>query len=389
MIECSSGPCAGACFFRLLTVMDQRKYRLLILSVGYGQGHHSAATAVAEYYAAEGWDARVVDVCELAQPRLFRLTQRFYDFCVRKAPWLWGVTYSLTGTADWASLVRSPVLQKVVNCLRETLCSYNPDMVVCTYPLFAYMLDSLAEGGMTVPPYAVLVTDALEISRPWMRSRTPLVMLPDEVSSTMVLERYAFSTDAVVATGFPVRRAFSPWQSRPYPGEYLLRIVYGAYRQTGGVLEDINALMGSFPQLRMTVIAGARAALLRKRLYEYCAAGRLDIVDSTSCMHQLLAESHLYIGKAGAATMFECYAANVPVLVNFTLPGQERGNLDLLLMDGAGCHVESTPHLVAVIEALLRDDAAGWNGLCESMRRAGRAGGARRVGRAIREKFGI
>ena len=77
-----------------------RTKRLLVLSIGYGQGHHSAGAAIAEYYSSTGWEARMVDACSEACPFLFRLTQEFYRFCVRRAPWLWGVTYSLTDTAD-------------------------------------------------------------------------------------------------------------------------------------------------------------------------------------------------------------------------------------------------------------------------------------------------
>ncbi len=365
------------------------RQKLLLLSVGYGQGHHSAAAAVAEHYAARGWETRVEDICALARPRLFRLTQCFYDFCVRRAPWLWGVTYSLTGTADWSRLVRCPVLQKTVECLREVLDTYAPDMVICTYPLFAYMLDELQRRGYQVPPYAMVVTDALEISRPWMRSRCPLVMLPDAESTRMVMERYAFAPDEVVATGFPVRSAFVPSQRRERPDDGLLSVVYGAYRQAGGVCADMAALLSSFPQMHLTVIAGRHAAMLRRRFEGYCAAGRLVIVDSSRSMHALLAESHFYIGKAGAATMFECYAVNVPMIVNFTLPGQERGNLDLLLMDGAGCHVESTSHLIATMRRLLDNEAAGWTALCESMRKACRIYGAARAAEAIRNRFGV
>ena len=370
-------------------MVHELRQKILILSIGYGQGHHSAASALEEYYAAEGWETRVIDVCELAQPWLFRLTQLFYGFCVRKAPWMWGITYSLTDTADWSILVRSPILRRVVECLREELCAYNPCLVVCTYPLFAYMLDYLLDNGVPVPPYAVLVTDALEISRPWMRSRSSFVMVPDEESCRMVMERYALSCDEVAVTGFPVRKAFVPWVGRPYPGVDGFKVVYGAYRQTEGVLNDVRALMLAFPQLRMTVIAAEREAVLRRHLCAYCAEGRLEIVESTSSMHQLLAESHFYIGKAGAATMFECYAANVPVLVNFTLPGQERGNLDLLLRDGAGCHIESTSHLVAMISSLLYDDAAGWKCLSEAMKKAARSGGAERVAWALKRKYGL
>ena len=87
--------------------------------------------------------------------------------------------------------------------------------------------------------------------------------------------------------------------------------------------------------------------------------------------------------------MFECYAANVPAIVNFTLPGQEQGNLQLLLQDGAGCHAESTTHLVQVIRKLLVDNAAGWHALCVAMRQARRDHAAENIAAAIERKFDL
>lgn len=368
---------------------SSRNKRVLLLSVGYGQGHHSAAAALAEYYTEEGWIAKVADVCEMAQPGLFRCTQWFYDFCVRRAPWMWGITYALTDTANWAGMVRRPVLQRVMQRLRSLLAEFRPDIIICTYPLFSYMLDAMKEAGESVPPYAVVVTDALEISRPWMRSNTELVLLPDEKSCLMVRERYALPATLAVHTGFPVRRSFTPSPTRSHPGTAALRVIYGAYRQTGGVMKDIAALLSAFPQIQLTVIAGRRARLLQKRFAVQCLCGRLEIIASTNRMSELLAESHFYIGKAGAATMFECYASNTPVLINFTLPGQERGNLELLLDDGAGCHVESTAHLIATMQELLSGDAAGWTRLCRAMQAAGRFNATHKIAMVIAEKFGI
>ncbi len=362
--------------------------KILILSVGYGKGHHSAAYALAEYYQKQGWEPRVLDVCELAQPLVFRLTQRFYDFCVRKAPWLWGITYSLTDTADWARLIHSPFLRPVVRCLQESLEQERPELVVCTYPLFAYMLDDLRQRMRWNGRYAVVVTDAREISRPWMQSSADLVTVPDEGSRRLVLERYGLPESIVESAGFPVRGAFRAAEEFTAPTREHLRILYGAYRQTGGVIQDIEALMSSFPGLELTVLAGHRTRLLQRRFAAYCASRRLTVIRETASMPELLRRCHFYIGKAGAATMFECYASCVPVLVNFTLPGQEQGNLELLLEDGAGYHVESTSHLVDTLRCLLAYDAKGWQLLRRAMVAADRAGGARRIAAAIERRIG-
>lgn len=364
-------------------------HRLLILSVGYGQGHHSAAWAMAEHYAAEGWECAVIDPCAEAHPVLFRLTQLFYGFCVRNAPWLWGIMYSLTGNADWAGMVRSPLFSTLRSYVRRVLDEQAPDLILCTYPLFAYLLDELKEKGAAVAPYAVVVTDAREISRPWMRSAAPLVLVPDSESGKRMRERYALSSAAVVAAGFPVRGCFAPFADRVAPGQFCINVVYGAYRRIRGVVNDIQALLSAFPQLKLTVLAGTQSTVLERVFSEECSCGRIRVLMETDRMAELLSAAHVYIGKAGAATVFECYATHTPVLVNYVLPGQEEGNLELLLDDGAGRHVESTAHLVATLRLLVQDDAAVWRKMRRAMQEASRSDGARQIDRTIQSFYGI
>lgn len=361
--------------------------KILILSVGYGKGHHSAAYAMAEHYEQCGWPARVVDVCQLAQPWLFRLTQQFYNFCVRRMPWLWGVTYALTDTADWSRLIRGPGLRPVMNCLARILHSENPDVIICTYPLFAYMLDELKRQRGCNVPYAVLVTDAREISQPWLRSEAPLVIVPDEGSRGMILERYAMQGETIVAAGFPVRRAFVPARECMMPHDGQMRVVYGAYRQRRGVEDDLSALLNHFPHMTVTVLAGRHERYLNQLFAAQCQMGRLVVLRESDDMPRLLQEHHLYIGKAGAATMFECYASDVPMIVNFTLPGQEQGNLELMLEDGVGRHVESTAHLVDTLRLLLADDAAVWRSMKQKLAESSRKKAAERIAQVIERKL--
>lgn len=365
--------------------MSNEGKKALLLSVGYGQGHHAAAHALAEELQERGWVTRVADPCAMAHPRLFALTQQFYHLCVRRAPWLWGVTYAQTDTADWASMVHMPLLRECMATVRQLLMEESPDMVYCTYPLFAYMLDALRdEEGLQVP-YAMVVTDALEISRPWMLSRAPLVFVTDEASRQMVMTRYGLEERRIVAAGFPVRRAFAPHPGRKRPDRDNLRLVYGAFAPPSRVEGDVRQLLARFPGAFLTLLAGERQS--RFAGLEAEGAGRVRVLDTTDEMASLFAESHFYIGKAGAATLFEAYASHLPVIVNYTLPGQEQGNLALLLQDGAGLVSETTPGLVLKMDRMLEHDAAGWRRLCAAMKEAARGGAAARIADETERRF--
>ncbi len=363
---------------------DKQK-RVLLLSVGYGEGHHAAAGAAAEEFARRGWQVCRRDICAECHPRFFRLTQRFYQFCVRRAPWLWGITYARADKADWSEAVRRPPLRACVELLAEHLRAFEPDAIVCTYPLFAFMVDLLREEGMQLPPCYVVVTDSLEISRAWMVNKANLFCMPDEHSARLMRLRYGLPEARVPVCSFPVRAEFRLAEARQAPSPASLRIVYAAYAPQPRVVADVRALLALYPHAHITLLAGERAGALHRSLRAEAATPSLDILTRCEEMPALFARSHLYIGKAGAATMYEAYSSGLPCIVNYALPGQEQGNLRLLLRDGAGLFVETSPGLIRALRKLMSRGATGWSELAAAMRRSGRSHGAERLADIIEQ----
>lgn len=362
--------------------------KLLILSVGYGQGHHAAAAALDEEFSARGWECRTEDPCALAHPCIFAWTQRFYDFCVRRAPWLWGVTYAQTDTADWRHAVYWPLLRDVLGCVRKLLAEASPDVVLCTYPLFAYMLDALRREGIFHGRYAVVVTDALVISRPWVQAEAPLVFVTDDVSRTRICEQFGAELTAVVSGGFPVKKRFAPSRRLEAPSGSNLRILFGAFRPAREVVRTVRAILQAYPAARVTLLGGAHYGALSRLAEQEIGQARVELLPPGQEMSALMKQNHLYIGKAGAATLFECYAAALPVIVNFALPGQEQGNLALLLRDRAGMYADSAGSVVSALNSMLADSASEWHAMRAAMMTARRkCGGAARIADEVERRL--
>lgn len=339
--------------------------KILILTVGYGQGHQAAAAGLAEAFRLNGCKVMVDDPCSADTSGLYSLTKAYYRMCVRRAPWLWSMAYAQTETADWHTIVKWPVVRKATAHLEDIIVSWHPDVVVCTYPLFAYMMDFLRKKGVCRIPCAVVVTDSLEISKPWIKSDFDWLYVPDEFSRRMLIDRYGLDSSRVIDSGFPVRRDFLVTRAKSHPSVSNLRILYGVYIPKRLAVRQIMRLVEAFPQAHIVVLAGTNYRFFINHFAGY--SGNLEIMDSTDRMCELLAESHIYIGKAGAATMFECYASGVPMLVNFALPGQEQGNLQLLLKDGCGCWVGDGEDISSVVSGLLSSSAAKWVRMHQNM----------------------
>ena len=365
--------------------MENRR-KLLLLSIGYGQGHHAAAAATAEEFTARDWQCLTADPCHEAHASLFGLSQAYYRFCVRRAPELWAVTYAMTDAADWTRCVRWPLLKSVTRYIEQLLSTWQPDLVICTYPLFAYMLDDIATRSGQKQRYAVLVTDAIAVSSPWMKSRAELVFVPDALTHAQVTARYGLPAERVIPAGFPVRRAFVP-SPLPAPSAETLRILYACYISRRRSLAQVEAMLAEFPHARITVLAGDFAPLFRRRFAAAITAGRLTVLEQTGEMHRLFATHHVYIGKAGAATVFEGYSARIPLFINYALPGQEQGNLELLERDGAGRFIGSTADLLAAMHALCGKGGGSWEEYRNAQRNASRSGAAARIADAVERKW--
>ena len=362
--------------------------KVLLLSIGYGRGHEAAARALAQEMQARDWQTLVVDPCAEARPSIFRCTQVIYRMCVRRLPWAWGIAYAQIDATDWSRMLHLPGIASTMQWLRNELRRTRPDLIVCTYPLYAYMLDALAQRGELHIPYAVVVTDALHVNSAWVRTQAPLICLPDAESCAHVRSRFGVPASRLCTTGFPVRSEFMPCADRTVPGRdgQELRVVDGAHALLGRVCADVRAILAAWPEVQLTLLAEEREARLRAMLGSIGSQVHF-FGNSGQNIAEPLRRAHFYIGKAGAATVFEAYATHTPVIVNYALPGQEEGNQQLLLNDGAGVRVDSTAELIQTMTQLLARGAAGWQRMVHAMNVSDRGHGAASTVDALQIRF--
>jgi len=69
----------------------------------------------------------------------------------------------------------------------------------------------------------------------------------------------------------------------------------------------------------------------------------------------------------------------LPVIINYALPGQEQGNLQLLQKDGVGISVASTAELQCAVSGILDNNAAVWLRMKQLMMALNRSNGASRI----------
>ncbi len=306
--------------------------RVLILTASYGSGHAEAARSLAGAFAARGAEPVVVDHFHaLVHPLFARASSAAYYGLLRHAPAVWAFAYRLGDRLGPESPLAFGVPRLGLARLGRLLDAMRPDAVVTVHATPAAVMAALAASGRAVPPHTTAVTDFVAHSQ-WMpRPVDRYCVAAEEVRNEFVAR--GIPPDRVVVTGVPVRAEFSrpvdaatareAWElaaDRP-----TVVAMAGTQGSLGRLPDVVRALLTIERPFQAVVVAG-RDERLRAHLARLAVGSPIRVMGFVEDVRTLLAAADLLVTKAGGMTLAEATAAEVPLLLYASLPGQEAGN---------------------------------------------------------------
>lgn len=337
--------------------------KILILTAGFGEGHNSAARALQSAFNEQpGIEAELVDIFALRAPRLNNLSRRGYLRLINAAPKVWSRFYRWLDQSPRApSLLRTLASHR--RLLGRLIAEKQPVAIVSTYPVYAWLLNSLRRQGHIFCPHFTVITDALTINSLWYRTPSEGWFVTDHDSAAFLRAR-GVAPGRIHVSGFPVNLKFadrlSQWQPPAITAHTPRRILFMINSGRGPALRIARELL-QHRNWRITFTAG-RDVKLRREL-EVLAAGApalAEILGWTDRIPELLMTHHVAISKAGGATTQESINALCPLIVSQIIPGQEEGNYELLHRHNAGALAETPAEIVATLQQAFASDAALW-----------------------------
>lgn len=343
---------------------------VLILTAGFGDGHNSAARSVAEALrtlSGGGQETVVVDLFEDAAPVTGAFYKWIYRLMINHTPWLWHWLFEKTRTGNFHSLWWDWFVG-VLPALEARLARHRPEVVVITYPVYPYFLERAGLTDPTVRLVLMAVTDSITIHPIWLKGKVDRLYVTDRQSGDIARAGLSHPVPVEVS-GFPVAPVFAGFSPRaPEADPACLKVLYFATTAKSHVRPTLRGLMRHLPAgARLTVVMGRHAERLGPvvtELQEAFPEVPLHAVGWTREVPRLLMEHDVVISKAGGATVHECFAAGVPVIANYVIPGQEEGNAQLLESLGCGCRSTDPAETGPLLASLVAD------GRLAAMRRA-------------------
>jgi UDP-N-acetylglucosamine:LPS N-acetylglucosamine transferase len=356
--------------------------RILILSASFGDGHNTAARSIRDAIELSGvpTTTELLDLFEVASPRLNAVMKKAYQNIVRFAPALWSRVFAVFDNPKlFVPQIRS--MRKIRNALGEILRKSNPDVVVSTYPVYSHLIAELFRAKERSFRLVTVITDSISVCAAWFYAPSDVLVVADEATAGVLRDK-GVPAEKIKPLGFPVSPVFARG-----PGFPVAAPVNGAHPKILYVINTGKSRAGhsllrllEIPNLNLTITTGRNAALkarLTHRLRDF--SNRVQILGWTDEMPQLLMSHHMLIGKAGGATVQETIAAACPMIINQVIPGQEEGNAHLIEMLGGGAVAKNMNEIPELVEKAFADGAKQWFKWRTNLQKASRPDSAARI----------
>lgn len=309
-----------------------------------GEGHNTAARNIAEAILSERGESAevlVADPYTRTNPLVNRLVQSGYTMAINRYPRAWKVVFELLSRRGVVEGM-GPMLNELTAAVRSLIEEFQPDVIASTYPVFSFLNAKLRKRNPAMKiPFFTVITDSTQINSAWYRCPCDGSIVADEHTAN-VLRADGVPENKIHVLGFPVGLKFEelkpahasrPWKVLFFPG--------GTSARAAATLQ----LLSSLENITVDVVTGRH-----KAIHAAIAAAGLPkhgtLTGWTDQMPEMMASHHLFIGKAGGATVQEAIAAQIPFLVSHIVPGQEEGNIAFIEQMGIGALAAGAPEYV-------------------------------------------
>jgi 1,2-diacylglycerol 3-beta-galactosyltransferase len=326
-----------------------------------GGGHRSSFQAIRDAMQIKYGDEVEFDDVDVLRECKWPLNKQpeLYPKVVNNSKALWGLLYHSGDGKRRSRLVRQLIYMNNKNNLKRIVREHPADVVVCTHSVIANPSFRAFLSFEERPPFLTVVTDLVTTPSLWYDPRVDYCFVPTEEAYRRGL-KLGMSPDRMQITGLPVNPHFiDSMTSREEAREEFgfdpdlpaVMMVAGSDGM-GSIFKTAKALDAQQMNAQIIVIAGRNEALKAKlEAYDWQTPHKIfGYVTNHYEMPRIMAASDIIVTKAGPSTIIEAAIAGLPMIINDRIPGQEVGNVQLVVENDAGVY-EPKPEKVAATVA--------------------------------------
>ncbi len=359
-----------------------------------GGGHRSATEAIIEALELQFPGQTTYEMVDLfreyAPPPLNKAPEIYPP--LSRMPAAWGFYYRQTNTPRRSRNINNlawPYIRRSIYRLME---EHPCDLMVSVHPLMnTPVLRTFRDRRI---PFITVVTDMVSTHAFWFDNRADLIIVPTEDARKNGIE-FGISPEKIQVIGLPVADKFCHEQEEAndirrkmgWPLDIPVILMVGGGEGMGPLEKTAHAINEANLDVAMVIIAG-RNRELKNRLESHLWNVPVSVYGFVRTMPEFMKASNVLVTKAGPGTISEACISGLPIILYSKMPGQEDGNVDFVVNEGAGVWAPEPEHVVATLQSWLAAPELRWQAAA-NCRRIARPQAARDIAAALAERVGI
>lgn len=327
------------------------KKKILIVSVSAGNGHVSAAQAIADTAATyPDIEVQHIDMMQYVSSAVRHAVVDIYDTLVKTMPALWGYIYEKTN--DQKRVKKISKLIKGVSRFQarpfyQFIEEYRPDHIICTHSFPAQVIRQAKKLSIKEIPISLVVTD-YGFHSYWLMPNISNYFVATE-KMAWEMERRGMDKQRISVSGIPVRPVFFedkiPVEIKkkltiPDNARVVLILAGGqGMMESNIIVELIQQFSGWKQPLEVIAISGKNKKLyasLCTLVGRQSAKVQVQALAWTDTIDEYMRVADVIITKPGGSTTSECLTLGKEMIAIRPIPGQEDSNAAYIVEQGAG-----------------------------------------------------
>lgn len=353
--------------------------RVLFLMSDTGGGHRAAAEAIRDAlyirYGEENISAVLVDVFKQYTNFPLKYQPELYPIWVNRGKSSWGMGYKLSNTRRSAAILSRGMYLTNSRKLRRMVRQHPADVVVCVHSVIARPSLRAYLSYENRPPFITVVTDLVSTHAFWYDKRVDRCLVPTQAAYDRGL-KYGLKPEQIRITGLPVHPQFTQQLTDKataraelgWSSDLPTILVVAGGEGMGPIYETARAINERQLPCQLVVIAGKNKPL-KAKLDKANWDQPTHIYPFVRNMPLMMAAADILVTKAGPATISEACIAGLPMILSDAIPGQEEGNVQLVVESGAGVYAPKPEEVADAVAQWLSEGDDGLRKRAENARK--------------------
>lgn len=327
--------------------------KILIYTAGTGGGHQQCAKVLQNKFLKQGYEVIIIDFLKEINPKLDKFIVGFNHLITSNFPMIYGhLYYGYDNEINQKRFIN--ILIKISrNKLYDNLIKEKPDLIIGTHSFLNGIIGYLKENNLINIPFISLITDYKLHQNHIHNYIDGYITANEELSEEF--EKRRIPLDRVYPYGIPIRDEFFKPKSHKKPEAFEILLMGGSL----GLKEMKKALLSLSKinkNVHITVICGNNIKLkeyFEEKYKDLILKDKITVYGYFNEISMLMKHSNVLITKPGGITITEAITANLPIIVPYFIPGQEKENLKYLINKGLGIYIKDESDLRYLIEDLM------------------------------------